>query len=103
MLTMAGAAAGAWRNADQPATAMLAGNIILRIGFLFVSLAWLTTAASKANAANTADPLDPVLAVDVSYWSGYIIDGEVACWRARAQNVYGWGEWSAYATFDFAG
>lgn len=81
MVTVANPVAGACRKADDPRNAPLAGDAILRIGFLIISLVWLTATASKADAAGAAHPFDPVLAVDVSYWSGYISESEVACWQ----------------------
>lgn len=35
-----------------------------------------------------------------TFWPVY--NGTQYRWRARAQNVYGWGEWSANATFNFS-
>ena len=47
-----------------------------RFAATIVVLAWLTLTGAEAIAAD-----EPVFAVDVSSWSGYLSASEVDCWR----------------------
>lgn len=67
------------------------------IGLLFFILGFGAGPASVQ--AFDADNL--VNAVDISHRSGTITDAEVACWRVRAENEVGVGEWSSWSLFYF--
>ncbi|MFQ5544754.1 MAG: hypothetical protein ACE5FE_02130 [Acidiferrobacterales bacterium] len=80
-MTTIDTATGLCRKRDNQRELAPDGRAIFRISFVFLILGWLAITSANVVAAVQSSGASPVVAVDISFWSGDINASEVACWR----------------------